>query len=841
MESCDCPRFRIGNVKRRIPIVLVLSSLLQLPLRDAAAQYDPNRDVGVRVSAKGITRYSPGRWGLVQLRVMNRGETEAAPVSVSWLKKDRNLKFSRQLHVPPGTIRTSWYPIFIPDDVENRGTSDRMSTVELQSNTRVVEDGEEKLKRGDSFDRVEELTLRMFGLQRCVAFVSDSTPRQAEIVNLLTVLFKTIPQETLVEITDPILPASAEGYDVADVVIVAGDRVAEDEGSLSALMDWVLGGGTVWIMLDQVSPTTISQIAGNLFSVDAVDHVTVTELAIDSEIRRTPGEPDLIRLERPVDFLRVLTDGVKVTHRVEGWPAAFSRQVGAGRIVCTTVGVEGWYVPDDWAMQEELPKDTHSHRMTPVFTELLTKVILEEIEPAVPQDAQQEFVNSHIGIEIPGRKLVLFVLGGFFALLVAMAFVLKRMKKIEAAGFSIPALTIGAVACLSAVGMAYRSESDRMAQFQFLSVEPGQQLAHVEGIVATYTTAGLPGPFPVPDGGSFLPDRTGTGLGVWRRDQKDPPAWSFHLAQIPAGVRLTPFQRSLRLEGDVSVEGTFDSKGFVGTAKTGQLGQIEDVTIAGRTHFTASPDVSESGEFTVRERDILPPGEFLGGKVLNDEQQRRQTVLQKTLTIEGRDVWYPQRLTLLGWTEPVDPGIGLPVEKRTGSALLSMPVVIRRPPVDTAMRIPSLFVQMQAIRGDKGKGYSSAYNNTKGVWNDKSSKGSSTMRFQIPHELFPLDVTSATFRINISAPQRKIKLSAGPPGHRVEFDSRDSMVGEFSFTLTDPETLALDKEGGLQIVLDVGGVTVTQEEIEGGPARDKSWKVHSMLMQVEATTVSEDK
>ena len=831
--------FGLTTVNRRFLLVLILGSFLQ-PLHLAIAQYDPNREVGVQVSAKGITRYSPGHWGLVELRVMNRGETDAAPVSVSWLNKEKNLKFSRQLHVPPGTIRTSWYPIFIPKDVENRGTPDRMPTVELQSNTRVVEDGEEKLKRGDSHDRVEELTLRMFGAQRCVAFVSDSTPRQSEIVSLLTVLFQTIPQETLVEITDPILPASAEGYDVADVLIVAGDRVAEDEGSLSALMDWVLGGGTVWIMLDQVSPTTVSQIAGNLFSVDAVDHVTVTELAIDSEIRRTPGKPDLIRLERPVDFLRVITNGAEVTHRLEGWPAAFSRQVGAGRIVCTTVGVEGWYVPDDWAMQEELPRDTQSHRMTPVFTELLTNVILEEIEPAVPQAAQQEFVNSHIGIEIPGRKLILMLLGGFFVLLVATAFVLRRLNRIEAAGLLIPALTIGAVVCLSTVGMAYRSESDRMAQFQFLSIEPGQPLAHAEGIVATYSTAGLPGPFPVPDGGRFLPDRTGTGLGVWRRDQQDPPAWSFHLAQIPAGVRLAPFQRSLRIDGDVSVEGTFDSKGFVGTAKTGQFGQIEDVTIAGRTHFTASPDISESGDFTVRESDTLPPGEFLGGKVLNDEQQRRQTVLQKTLTIEGRDVWYPQRLTMLGWTEPVDPGIGLPLEKRTGSALLSLPVVLRRPPNDTAMRIPSLFVQMQAIRGDKGKGYSSAYNNTKGIWNDKSSKGSSTIRFQIPPELFPLDVTSATFQINISAPQRKINLSAGPPGHRVEFDSRDSMVGEFSFTLTDPETLALDEKGGLQIVLDVGEVTVDQTEIEGAAARDKSWKVHSMLMQIEATTISQE-
>ena len=66
------------------------------------------------------------------------------------------------------------------------------------------------------------------------------------------------------------------------------------------------------------------------------------------------------------------------------------------------------------------------------------------------------------------------------------------------------------------------------------------------------------------------------------------------------------------------------------------------------------------------------------------------------------------------------------------------------------------------------------------------------------------------------------------------------MVGEFSFTLTDSETLALDEKGGLQIMLDVGEVTVDQTEIEGAAARDKSWKVHSMLMQIEATTISQE-
>lgn len=825
-------------MNRRILFCLLAGGLFLSGPDPTFAQLDPDREVGVRVTAKGIGRYSPGRWGLVELRVMNRGESEASPVSVSWLKKDRNLEFSRQLTVPPGSIRTSWYPIFIPESVSDRGTPNRLPTVELQSNTRVVVDGNEQIKRGDSYDRVETLNLRLFGGKRCVVFLSDETERQREISERLAALFQDSPREKFIPLTESLLPATSEGYDVADVVILAGDRVAEDEGALSALMDWVLGGGTLWLMLDQTGPATTRQFTQDLFSLDVIDHVTLTEFEISSIRRRVPFS-EVKSTEKPVDFLRVLTEGVEVSHEVNGWPAAFSRPMGSGRIVCTTLGIEGWYIPRDWARQEELSRNAPGYQLTPALKDLLSSSVLSLSEPAVPYSAQEAYVTSHIGTEIPGRNLILAVLGTFLTFLVVTVALLKRADKIETAGIAIPVLALVTVAGLGSIGVVYRGESDRIAQFQFLAFEPGQPLVHAQGILATSSTAGLPGPFSVPEGGRFLPDRTGTGLGVWRREQEDPPAWSFHLAQIPAGVRLTPFKRSLRPAGEVSVNGTFDSEGFVGTVKTGSLGSVEDVTIAGPTQFTASPIVDESGQFTVASSDILPPGEFLGGRVLNDEQQRRQAVLQKTLTIEDRNVWFPQRLTMLAWAEPVNPGIELPIKKRTGGALLSIPLVIQRPVDGTAMRIPSLFMRMQSIRGDKGKGYSSAYSNTKGVWNRKTSGGASTMQFSIPPELLPVELSSATFRLNISAPLRKVVLSAGPPGQRVQLDSKNSLVGDFSYQISDPRALTLDQDGGLQVVLDVGDVTTALEDRStDSEIRDESWGVHSMQMQVEARTVS---
>jgi hypothetical protein len=856
-RALDCQHFRTHNggflsalplsvdsgsvtvLRHKILPLTVLFTGLLAGSNGALAQLDPDRAVGVSLTSAGIGKFAPGHWGLVEMKVANRGETEASPVAVGWLKEDVNLEFSRQLTVPPGSIRKSWIPIFIPDSVSTQSRPGMMPIVELQSNTRVIQDGTESIKRGDSFDRVESFPLRLFQ-KRCVAFISDGTERQLEILRLLNSLFQERPRESIAPILDPSLPSTIEGYNTADVIIVGGDSVAEDAAAFSAVMEWVLRGGTLWVMLDQVSPATFNQISGDAFSVEPVDRVTLTDFGILAENRAIATPPELRQMEKPADFVRVLADGVAVSHSVDGWPAAFSRKLGQGRIVCTTLAMEGWYVPANWNVQENLKPQDRPYRPSAALTEFLDETCSLDGEKAVSQEAQIASVNARIGVEVPGRNLVLSVLGGFLLVLIATVPVLKRLGRIELAGFAIPLVTLAIVTGLSVIGAASRSEPDRVTQFQFITVEPGQPLAHVEGVAATYSKSPVSGPFVASEGGIFLPERSGTGMGVWRREQQDPPAWAYTKAQIPSGVRMTPYQQAVRLTSPVLAEGTFDENGFVGSIDGGQFGELSDLTIAGRTHFTAAAQVTPSGQIVVRRDDILPPGEFLGGQLLNDEQQRRQAVLQQILTIEGREDWFPQRLMLLGWADPAETGFKIPIEKRTGAALVGIPLQIRRPAAGTAIQIPSLFMTMNAIRGDQGTGFSSSYSNSKGTWTEKLYKGVSTLRFQVPKALLPMEITSAVCRVKISAPQRTVRISAGPPGRRQEITSRDSMVGEFSYTITDKDALALDEVGGLQIVLDIGDVTLPPDESnlnagEDAMVRDQSWQVHWVQLEVAGT------
>ena len=172
--------------QRVVPVCLIVCGLWTWLSTSAIAQFDPERTVRVNRTTRGISKYAAGRWGLLELRVTNRNSVAAAPVSVSWLKADINLEFGRQLTVPPRSTRTSWYPVYIPANVAISSRPDRIPVLDLQSNTRSVANGIETIKRGDSYDRVDEFPLKLLRQQQCITFLSDRTDRQEEILMTLS-------------------------------------------------------------------------------------------------------------------------------------------------------------------------------------------------------------------------------------------------------------------------------------------------------------------------------------------------------------------------------------------------------------------------------------------------------------------------------------------------------------------------------------------------------------------------------------------------------------------------------------------------------------------------------
>src|SRR5262249_31459584 len=140
----------------------------------------------------------------------------------------------------------------------------------------------------------------------------------------------------------------AEGFDGIDHFVIASRRLADDPAGLRALRQWLERGGKVWVMLDLVDPEVIAPLLGDAFDFQVVDRVGLTNFAIqESEDAQPPEGPQARQVhERPVDFVRVLLPPQeRVRHTINGWPAWFTRQVGRGKVVFTTLGPRGWHRP----------------------------------------------------------------------------------------------------------------------------------------------------------------------------------------------------------------------------------------------------------------------------------------------------------------------------------------------------------------------------------------------------------------------------------------------------------------------------------------------------------------
>src|SRR5262249_28141206 len=142
------------------------------------------------------------------------------------------------------------------------------------------------------------------------------------------------------------LPPTAEAFDGIDHFVVASGRLARDPAGLRALRRWLERGGRVWVMLDRVGPDVVAPLLGEALDFEVVDRVGLTtfEVLMQPAGRAPPDPPQ--HHERPVEFVRVLLPpGERVRHTVEGWPAWFTRRVGRGTVVFTTLGPRGWFRP----------------------------------------------------------------------------------------------------------------------------------------------------------------------------------------------------------------------------------------------------------------------------------------------------------------------------------------------------------------------------------------------------------------------------------------------------------------------------------------------------------------
>lgn len=812
------------GIRRLVPIALLLVAASHCEAQTESTDSAPNekRQTSLSVHSTGVSRYLPGYWGIVGADVKNTGDATSVR-SISWFDGEPGLLYGREISIPAESIRRTWFSVKAPQ--QPPGTK----ALDLNWTSIDASSGREKFEAATDFDTVESTPFTIPQLRPRIVMIGDHDDPEVRMLDLFSEAKDRIQKGIVViDTVGRRLPPVVEGWDVADIVLLTGDRISIDTAGSRALLDWVRRGGQLWIQLDLIETSVVNDLFGQTFQIEEIDRTSVTQLTVKpAQSTMTYQEIDL-NLEVPIDLVRIVADGAATTHSVNGWPAMVTSRFGRGQVSVSTLGMGGWMVPFRWMVDH--PEDEVGMDVTPAAMSLFNTVSRASIDEPFEQAALEEFVAARIGYRTPARWLITTLLCAHTLLATLLAIFLRRTDRSTFMIWALPVLAVIAAVTLVVTGDSARAEPEGRQTVQFVEAERGQSRLVVDGVMAFYSKTDTEPVIGSRSNAAFIPDRSGMESTKWRIMRSDFSDWEFENLSFRPGVRLSEFHGHLSLPAPIEVLGTFDSDGFRGSLNSPLTLNAEDALIVGRQTLSLPVKLGNDGRIQ-KAGDVLPPGEYLAGAILGEEQTRRQSLYRNLFRTERRSRRIIQQPTMLFWSDPLDIQSGqLDADPPTGSALFAVPVTFERPEPGTRIHIPGPFIPYRSVSTRKTRGVGSYYSNSTGVWSESRFKAAPTIRFEIPAAMRPLKPESAIFRVKISAPLRAVTISAGSPDNPVLLKEDPSPVGVLEISWTDPEALHIDQDGGMYVMLTVGDV----EAAAGAPIQDNNWIIDWVTLDLHA-------
>ncbi len=826
----------------RTCLVLAAAGVFGAGVPSAAAEESGEAAV---VSARigppaGIRRLRPETWGLVGLNVLNGGDRPADVMATMYFRGDPSLQYARRLWVPPRSKRYSWCPLLPPRSIapETPGPSPEPTQAEVKSLLFDRSGPTEEFVRNRSETVLRSRLLPIHHSRPTTAVVTDrgaDDPAKAseddaalEVVSVSRRSAGLSP--AVVDLYEDFLPPIEESLDGLDQLVLASDHLADDAAARGAVRRWLLGGGRLWIMLDQVEPETVELLLGEAFRCRVVDRVGLTRVVtegVSPDAQGSRGQPR--DFEQPVDLVRVLAPDAEVIFAVNGWPAAFWHRVGKGEVLFTTLGAAGWIRSPGYGAPPSVA--------TKPLEFLGLRLFRRRDPPLLEPLAWEAYLSEQIGYRIVGRGFVAGVLGAFCLALWGTGAWLGRRNRLERMAWIGPLAAAIATLALAVTGsLARHRVPPTVAVAQLAEVDPRSHDVRITGLLAMYNRGPSRGPLGVRRGGLFSPDMTGLGSTTRRMVWTDLDRWHWEHLPLPAGVRTAPFAYATKLARPIEARAAFGPDGLTGTLDAVPFGGLADAVIATPSHGNLSIELETNGRLHAGAGDVLAPGQFVAASVLSDEQRRRQAIYAQVLG--GKlPAGFPDRPTLLAWARPLDMQFTFPDQAaRAGSALLAVPLEIERTPPGTRVVVPSPFLDCRSVRGPLRE-RSAVYSNATHEWIELRTSGEAYLRFQVPEQVLPVRLDRARLMLRINAPSRKVQLLGYAGQGWVSLATWNSPVGGFPLEITDPELLELDDRGGFSL-----GITVADDrspDAGTGPINvlGSAWKIESVELEVTGETL----
>ena len=878
-----CVRYRI-HTATFAAVALFASCLLSSQKSGCAA--DVKGRVGysiAMVSPSGTYAYVPGTWGVLHLNLVNPSEEPVSFLAATYFDGAPTLQYGRRVWLPPRSRMKTWHPILLPGDLSDGKRRFDFHTMVMQS-----DEGREVLIRSDTGYLQLDGTLKTVDdrpvtglLDRTEMLGNEDDTAAFDLVMACRLTHQH--RRHIANLSAEGAPPGEESLHALDQLVIAGDRVLTDAAGIDSIRRWLYGGGRLWVMLDRVGPEFLERLLGDNFSAEVVDRVELTSVNIESRLSAQGTDIHREEFENPVEFVRMLVDGVDVVSSVDGWPAAWWKTCGDGRLLVTTLGPRAWMrlrkPPDVPPMQPgQKPPTTgrpNANRSNPGPAEApgedlgkfapidpmssLSSVFLEKrVESRLPTELLESQVQQYVGYSIPSQSIVVSLLLGFALILAATGAWLWRIGRLEWLGVIGPAASIAIAAVLILFGRQQRDAvPPSVASVQFVQVLPGTDDIRAEGIAGIYSPDSGDAEISAVRGGWFIPELAGTDGQTRRMIWTDLDTWRWENFPQAAGLRSARFQESQSLGKRVEARARFGPTGLSGRLTIDST-KPADPIIA--TRFgRMGVDLAADGTFNAAADRAFAADQFIGSTLLSDEQNRRSAILQTLLGApdaedadtddpvkqkaqrtkpERRD--YPDAPQLLFWTDPWDLGFHLGGGRREfGSALVAVPLQLERPATGTEVAIPAPLLSFRDVHGPDGVAPSGLYDHRKRLWGKKADPSTSWFRIQVPEVLLPVELIGGRISVKVSGPVGKLEIAGIRGNAPVSARTWMDPVGTLTLDLTETEIFPVADDGGLLIRLSGGDPArpeLTRSEGDYS-AKANYWKIESLDVELRVRTL----
>jgi hypothetical protein len=803
-----------SSQRRTLQQCFVLAALGAALLATPAAgaqEREPLRFRLAGVLSGGVRTSLTESWGQLDFQLTNLSDTDRRARVLAFYENAPDAQVGRDLWVPAHATVNSWLAIG-PAPAQAHASARELQFV-LQDLTGakgrlVLPKTEERVRAGGATYRKRAPTTALVtDLAVAEEFVAGELPRPelpADEAFALARAFRSVHSltEHVQNLDADPLPPWPRAFDGIDQLILASNRLIDDPAGMRALRHWLEQGGQVWVMLDRVVPEAVTPLLGEALDFEVVGRVSLTDFRIqESGPQQGGGAAPLQKHERPVDFARVLLPpNEPVRFTVDGWPVSFTRTVGRGKVLFTTLGPRGWYRPRT-ALDPRSPYPDVPELGVANENLLLVSQVLQ-VQPAArqPLDAFESLLTQEIGYAVVGRGTVMLIFAVFLAAIVSLSIAARRSRRPEFLGWVAPAIAIGAAGAFVLLGeIARRAAPPTVAVAQVIDAVSGTPEANVHGVLAVYRPdSGLVDMGAV-QGGFFNLDVSGSEGQTRQFIMTDLDAWHWENLGLPAGVRFAPFQFTARTAEPIRAVASFGPDGIEGKLVAETLTNLGDGLVTSPGARNVAVRLGPEARFSAGSADALATGKFVVGTLLNDQQQRRQEIYRRFLKRSAVEAMGGPPV-LMAWADPLEMPFHLAKDARmAGTALVSVPLQFERTPPDTRATIPGPFVEIRRLLGDKL---------ARPVY-ESTQVAEQHLRFQLPASVLPLQVERARLALKIDGHARRITIAGFADGVFVELERVDDPLGPLQVNITEPRFLRLDADSCLHL-------RVTVDPLKGG-------------------------